>query len=162
MEEMHPWYRGFQGTIEKENATRYRVTGILKKIDSTTIEITELPIKSWTQNYKETLESWVVGTDKSPAWIKDYKEYHTDSKVHFVIHLDEANMKKAEKEGLEAKFKTSTTVTTSNIVVHDMHGRIRKYESVNDIISDFYDIRLGYYQKRKVCLFANIKGLHAG
>jgi DNA topoisomerase-2 len=152
MEEIVPWYRGFEGTTVSENSSRFRLTGTLKKVDSTTIEITELPIKSWTQNYKETLESWVVGTDKSPAWIKDYKEYHTDSKVHFVIHLDEANMKKAEKEGLEAKFKVSTTVTTSNIVAHDLHGRIKKYNTINEIIKDFYDIRLGFYYKRKVCL----------
>lgn len=143
-------YRGFEGTIAQEGANKYRVSGIIKKVDATTIEVTELPLKSWTQNYKETLESWVTGTEKSPAWIKDYKEYHTDSKVHFIIHLSEENMRQAEKEGLESRFKTTTSITTSNLVAHDMHGRIRKYANVNEMIKDFFEIRQTYYHKRKV------------
>ncbi len=72
---------GFEGTTVQETATKYRMSGTIRKTDSTTVEITELPIKTWTQTYKELLESWVAGTEKTPAWIKDYKEYHTDSKV---------------------------------------------------------------------------------
>ena len=150
MEPMHPWYRGFQGTIEQENACRYRISGTITQVDSTTIEITELPLRTWTQSYKELLESWVTGTEKSPAWIKDYKEYHTDSKVHFVIHLTEENMKLALKDGLDNRFKISTTTTTSNLVCHDLEGRIKKYNTVSDIMLDFYELRLKYYHKRKV------------
>ena len=150
MEPMHPWYRGFTGAIEQESANRYRISGTITQVDSTTIEITELPLRSWTQTYKEQLEGWVTGTDKSPAWIKDYKEYHTDSKVHFVIHLTEENMKLALKEGLDSRFKMSTTITTSNLVCHDLEGRIKKYNAVNEIIQDFYELRLKYYHKRKV------------
>jgi DNA topoisomerase-2 len=150
MEPMEPWYRGFEGSIVAEGTNKYRVAGNLRKVDSTTVEITELPLKSWTQNYKELLESWVTGTDKTPAWIKDYKEYHTDSKVYFVIHLSEENMRLAEKEGLESKFKISSSIATSNLVAHDLYGRIRKYASVHEIIKDFFDLRQSFYHKRKV------------
>lgn len=77
MERMHPWYRGFKGFIELEATERYRVSGIIRKLSDTTVEITELPVKVWTQSYKEQLETWMAGSEKSPAWIKDYKEYHT-------------------------------------------------------------------------------------
>ena len=147
---MEPWYRGFEGSIAPEGASKYRVSGKIRKIDQTTIEITELPLKSWTQNYKEQLESWVTGTDKTPAWIKDYKEYHTDSKVHFVVHVSEEVMRQAEKEGLESKFKTTSSIATSNLVAHDLHGRIRKYASVEEIVKDFFELRQTYYHKRKV------------
>lgn len=149
LEPMHPWYRGFKGTIVQENASRYRVSGIINKIDSTTIEITELPLKIWTQTYKEQLELWIAGSDKQPAWIKDYREYHTDSKVHFVITLTEESMKAAEKEGLEQKFKLVSTLSTSNIVNFDLEGRIRKYADVNEIMHHFFDLRKEYYMKRK-------------
>jgi DNA topoisomerase-2 len=49
---------------------RYKVSGKIEKLDDNTIEITELPIRSWTQSYKEQLESWVQGTEKVPAFIK--------------------------------------------------------------------------------------------
>ena len=42
----------------------------MRKLDDNTIEVTELPIRSWTQNYKEMLEEWLVGTEKTPACIK--------------------------------------------------------------------------------------------
>jgi DNA topoisomerase-2 len=160
MEPIHPWYRGFEGTIEQESANKYKISGVINKIDSTTIEITELPLRSWTQNYKEWLETCVTGTEKQPAWIKDYKEYHTDSKVHFVIHLTEENMKKAEKEGLEQKFKTSTTITTTNLVCHDLEGRIRKYNSALEIIKDFYELRQTYYHKRKDYMLDELTAEH--
>jgi DNA topoisomerase-2 len=106
-------------------------------------------LKSWTQNYKEQLETWITGTEKQPAFIKDYKEYHTDSKVHFVITLTEENMKKAVKEGLEHKFKMTTSISTSNLVCHDLEGRIKKYTNVTEILSDFYALRSKFYIKRK-------------
>ncbi|KAG8952690.1 DNA topoisomerase 2, partial [Tulasnella sp. 419] len=58
------------GTIEKTGEGKFTVNGIVKKLDDQTVEITELPIGTWTQSYKEQLEAWVTGTDKVPAIIK--------------------------------------------------------------------------------------------
>ncbi|KAJ3010721.1 DNA topoisomerase 2 [Thoreauomyces humboldtii] len=146
---MHPWYRGFQGEIEATAKDKYRVTGIITKLDDTTVEISELPIRCWTQNYKEDLESWLVGTDKQAAWIKDYKEYHTDAAVRFVITLSEEQMIAAEKEGLEKRFKLVGSLSTSNLVCFDAEGRIKKYETIDEIFTDFYPLRRSFYQKRK-------------
>ncbi|RKP07961.1 DNA topoisomerase, partial [Thamnocephalis sphaerospora] len=145
---MHPWYQGFNGTLEWAD-DRYKVSGTIKKVNDTTIEITELPIRSWTQSYKEQLESWLTGTDKTPAFIKDYKEYHTDTTVHFVITLTEENMRKAEEEGLEKRFKISTTISTNNMVCFDSENRIKRYSSPIEILREFYDLRLNFYQRRK-------------
>lgn len=131
----------------------YRLTGIIKKLDSLTVEITELPLRSWTQSYKEQLEEWLTGSAKTTAWIADYKEHHTDSRVHFIVTLiSESEMAKAEAEGLEKRFKLTTSIATSNIVCFDMQGRIRKYPDVDVIVKEFYDLRLKYYQRRKVRL----------
>lgn len=154
--EMTPWYRGFAGTIVNEAKDKFRVTGIIKKIDSTTVEITELPLRSWTQVYKEQLEAWVTGTEKSAAWIKDYREHHTDSKVHFVVTLTEESLREAEKEGLEKKFKMTSSVSTSNLVCFDLEGRIRKYENVDEILKNFFDLRKEYYYKRKEQMLAQL------
>ncbi|KAI8924994.1 DNA topoisomerase [Entophlyctis helioformis] len=154
--ELHPWYRGFTGSIEKETGDRYRITGTIRKLDATTVEITELPIRTWTQSYKEQLESWLHGTDKSPAWIRDYKEYHTDSKVHFVVTVSESVMAEAEAEGLEKRFKLTSSMSVSNLVCFDLEGRIKKYESVEDIVRDFYELRRKYYQRRKEYLLEQL------
>ncbi|KAJ3180736.1 DNA topoisomerase 2 [Geranomyces variabilis] len=146
---MKPWYRGFQGNIEPISKDKFKVTGLIEKIDETTIKITELPIKCWTQSYKEDLDAWVTGTEKEPAWITSYTAHHTDSKVNFVIELTEEQMERAEKEGLEKRFKLVGSLSTSNLVCFDQEGRIKKYESIDDILRDFYDLRKKFYQKRK-------------
>ncbi|KAG4090310.1 type II DNA topoisomerase [Neocallimastix lanati (nom. inval.)] len=146
---MHPWYRGFIGKIEKIDEGKYKVSGIIKKIDETTIEITELPIRTWTQNCKELLESLMTGTEKQPPIIKDYKEYHTDTAVHFRIFVTEANMRKLEEEGLEKRFKISNIINLSNMHLFDPQGRIKKYSKVEDIMEEFFNLRKEMYYKRK-------------
>lgn len=65
---MDPWYRSFTGFIEKtvkESGTCYTVCGIIEEVNETTLRISELPIRRWTQDYKEFLESISQGNDKA-------------------------------------------------------------------------------------------------
>ncbi|KAI8819632.1 DNA topoisomerase [Fimicolochytrium jonesii] len=147
--DMQPWYRGFRGTIESIGKDKFRVTGCIEKIDDTTVEITELPIRCWTQSYKEDLEAWLTGTEKQAAWIKDYREYHTEAAVKFIVTMSEEQMALAEKEGLEKRFKLISSISTSNLVCFDQQGRIRKYDTIEEIFREFYHLRREFYQKRK-------------
>ena len=56
-----PWWRGFKGEIKPAAKHKYDVLGVVKKLDDTTVEITELPIHKWTQNYKDELETMITG-----------------------------------------------------------------------------------------------------
>lgn len=58
---MIPWWRGFKGEIKPAAKHKYDVFGVVKKLNDTTVEITELPIHKWTQNYKEELEGMITG-----------------------------------------------------------------------------------------------------
>jgi DNA topoisomerase-2 len=51
-----------QGSIEKTNNARvsgatYTITGVIEAVNSTTLRITELPVRRWTEAYKEFLET---------------------------------------------------------------------------------------------------------
>ncbi|THH30396.1 hypothetical protein EUX98_g3787 [Antrodiella citrinella] len=146
-EVMLPWWRGFKGSIKKVSEHKYDVTGIVNKIDDTTVEILELPIHKWTQTYKLELEA--MCGDKGDGPIKDYKEYHDNVNVHFIITMTEKGMQKAEEQGFMEFFKLTSKVNTSNMMCFDFDGKIKKYASPEEIIEDFYPIRLAYYQKRK-------------
>ncbi|KLT45438.1 DNA topoisomerase II [Cutaneotrichosporon oleaginosum] len=147
--QMTPWFRGFKGTIERVDNDRYKVSGIAEKIDDKTIEITELPVRKWTQDFKEMIEAMTSGTDKVPSTIKDYEEHHTDTTVHFKLHMKPEGMKAAEAEGFDNRFKLTTTIATSNMVCFDLNGKIKKYASPEEILLDFYPKRLEYYGLRK-------------
>ncbi|OLY84142.1 DNA topoisomerase 2 [Smittium mucronatum] len=153
---MTPWYRGFKGTIEYSTPNRYKVTGIIEEVDDNTLRITELPVKTWTQNYKENLEIWRTGNDKVQPIIKDFKEYHTDTKVDFYLTLTDQQMAAARKEGFEIRFKLVGSISTSNMVCFDREGRIKKYDTPEAIITEFYPLRLRYYQLRKDALIAQL------
>lgn len=145
---MEPWFRGFTGEVVAVGGDRFKFSGIIKETGEKEVEITELPIRTWTQDFKDKLEE-IIKAEKVPSFIKDYKDYNTHSKVHFVIQLDEKNMKSALSEGLEEKFKLSKTLATTNLVAFDPEGRITKYATVDDILKEFFAVRLKYYERRK-------------
>ena len=49
----------------------------------------------------------------------------------------------------EKLFKLTGKISTSNMVMYDEKGRLTKYDNVNDILENFFRVRLDYYQKRK-------------
>jgi hypothetical protein len=64
--------------------------------------------------------------------------------------MSAAEVAKAEAQGLIDYFKLRSKVNTSNMILFDQEGRIKKYDNPEAILEDFYPVRLGYYQKRKV------------
>ncbi|KAM9831950.1 DNA topoisomerase 2-alpha [Neosynchiropus ocellatus] len=147
---MLPSYKGFKGSIDHVMENQYMNNGEIAVIDSTTIEISELPVKTWTQNYKENvIEPMLTGSEKTPPLITDYKEYHTDTTVRFVIKMTEDRLKEAESTGLHKVFKLQTPLTCNSMVLFDHVGSLRTYRTVNDILEEFFKLRMKFYGMRK-------------
>lgn len=147
---MLPNYKNFKGTLQEIGQNQYAVSGEIFVLDRNTIEITELPVRTWTQVYKEqVLEPMLNGTEKNPALINDYKEYHTDTTVKFVVKMTEEKLAQAEAAGLHKVFKLQTSLTCNSMVLFDHMGCLKKYETVQDILKEFFDLRLHYYSLRK-------------
>ncbi|XP_075631033.1 DNA topoisomerase 2-alpha [Balearica regulorum gibbericeps] len=147
---MLPSYKNFKGTIDELGPNQYVISGEVSILDSTTIEITELPIRTWTQTYKEqVLEPMLNGTEKTPPLITDYKEYHTDTTVKFIVKMTEEKLVEAEAVGLHKVFKLQTNLTCNSMVLFDHVGFLKKYDSPQDILKEFFELRLRYYNLRK-------------
>lgn len=41
---------------------------------------------------------------------------------------------------------------TGNMVLFDAEGKIRRYDGVEGIMQDFYDLRMQFYERRKAAL----------
>lgn len=63
VKELIPWYRGFKGDIFKVGKNQWMTRGKYNIIDGKTVEITELPIGTWTNNYKSMLDKMVIGIE---------------------------------------------------------------------------------------------------
>jgi DNA topoisomerase-2 len=162
LEKMVPHYYGFTGEVIAETGKRegsYIVKGRIERKDDTTLFISELPIKKWTQDYKVFLESMAISDGKSDPDIKDFQENHTDTTISFTITATKEKIDAFEKEknGLYGKFKLTGSLSTSNMTLFDKEGRITRYETPEDILAAFYDLRLEYYSRRKELLLKNLK-----
>ncbi|VDM54549.1 unnamed protein product [Angiostrongylus costaricensis] len=145
-----PWFKNFRGTIVQLDPSRYVCSGEVAVLSDDTIEITELPIKTWTQTYKEqVLEPMLESNDKKPAIISDFKEYHTDTTVRFVIKLAPGKLRELEAEGLHRVFKLQTVLNTTSMVLFDAMGCLRKFNTVEEICTEFFGTRKQKYIERK-------------
>lgn len=144
---MTPWFRGWTGETEQSRDDQFKFNGTLKITGENEVEITELPVRLWTQDFKDRLED-IIKAEKVPSFIKDYTEYNTPEKVHFIIKLEEKKMSD-NVAVLADLFKLSKPMATSNLVAFDAQGRIHKYATPLDIMEEFYQVRLQMYQKRK-------------
>jgi DNA topoisomerase-2 len=146
VEKMHPWYKEFNGYLVQTADGKYEVEGKIERHDEM-LHITELPVFTWTQNYKEYLETLIAA-----GYIKDFKEYHTDKRVDFKVHFTKEQwdvIRSLNDDELKKKFKICTSLTTTNLVCFSPDSRLKKYSSAEEILVEFYDLRIKYYQKRK-------------
>lgn len=138
--EIFPWYRDFDGTIEKINDNKYITYGICNEGKKKgTYNITELPIGMWTDKFKENLEDLLVEKQ-----IKNIVNHSTTKKVNFTITEipDEMNVNKDT-------LKMYTYLHTSNMVMFTEKEQIRKFENTDEIIDHFCIVRFEYYKLRK-------------
>ena len=136
----------------------FSANGEIERIDDTTLHISELPIRKWTQDYKSFLEKLLTGDGKTSE-IKDFRENHTDTTVSFTVVCSKDKIDEFEKDknGLCGKFKLSGSLTTSNMNLFNEEGRIVKFEDTREILETFYSIRLHFYEKRKDFLLEKLQ-----
>ena len=152
---MTPWFRGWTGEVEPLGEERFKFSGTVADSGDNEVEITELPVRLWTQDFKDRLEE-ILKAEKVPSFIKDYTEYNTPAKVHFIIKMEEKKMKECADK-LDELFKLTKTMATTNLVAFDAQGRIHKYATPLDIMEEFYQVRLRFYQKRKQYLLNEMR-----
>jgi DNA topoisomerase-2 len=159
-----PYYEGFKGTIERIESDKYLIKGKYERTGADTIEITELPVGRWTMAYTKMLEEMMDGSvDKAgkriAPVIKEFVSLCTEVNVHFVVtfpkgKLDELIASKGVEDidAIEKLMKLTTTIKTSNIHMFDEKCKLKKFEDVHELISEYYPVRLAAYGKRKTHL----------
>jgi DNA topoisomerase-2 len=159
--EFIPYYEGFEGTISKISETKFLIKGKYEKVAPDKIRVTELPVGYWTEDFKEHLEGLIEpGVDKDGkkivAIVKDYDDMSKDTNIDFTITLQkgkldelEANIHEHNCNGVEKLFKLSTTNTNTNMHLFNAEDKLKKYETVDQIVDDYFETRMKLYQTRK-------------
>ena len=124
-----PYYEGFKGTYTEEGAV-----GVYRK-DKEDYVVTELPPGTWTADYREWLEK-----ELAEGRIKDFVDTSTDQDINIRIKgIEEAALVKS----------LTTKIKTTNMHAFNEKGIITKYDTLNDIMSAFWSVRLELYETRR-------------
>ena len=173
---IEPFYKNFKGTIRRVSDTKYLLKGCYTILDEKKIRITELPVGTWTDDYKKFLENLIEpphaaagGKDKDSTAntapiVKEYNDMSTDTHVDITVTMA-ANIIKTYSEKameydcnmLEKVLGLYTTQSTTNMNLFDAKEKLVKYSSAEEIADSYSITRLEFYRKRKDALMAGLR-----
>jgi len=144
---MIPWYKNFTGQIKTvpEKPNDFLIYGTCTRIDETRLRITELPIGTWTTDYKAFLDGL-----EEKGIILSYQTNNTEELINIVVDFDSDKLDTYLQNGsIYSKLNLVSKKSTTNMHLYNDEGCITKYPSPVQILEDFYNIRLDAYVRRK-------------
>jgi DNA topoisomerase-2 len=172
---MMPYFKHFHGDLRETEPGSYTTYGKWERVSDTQIKITELPIGCWVTTYKEFLESLVdsskpkttkssgtaTKSKKQTLQLKDVQNKTRDENddICFIVEFCKTeDLDKLIKTGtLEKTLRLTRSFTTNNMYLFSDDLILTKYRSATDILLDFYDIRLEFYERRKTYLVKQLQ-----
>lgn len=163
---MTPWYRDYRGYCEQIGGSVV-ISGTIRKsiYEPNQLEITELPVGTWTENYTESVLKPPTDSAVKPNpgavynFIEDLVNYPDDTYVKMSFKLPENKIRELESTagGLYKAFKLQTTISQNSMVLFDSKGCLHRYESPTEILKEFYEERRKYYDKRREYIIGMLK-----
>ena len=174
---LDPWWFGFKGLTSRVDEQTWLTKGIYEMDDAKkTVTITELPVGTWTKDYKAFLDELCEADEKKskdakkeakkaetgssssksgdniePCGLKGFDDLYNDIDVKFILYFTEEGYDAIHenKEKFEKKFKLTTSWKTTNMTCFDTNFNIVKYKTVGDILEAFVEKRLPLYEARR-------------
>lgn len=146
-----PWFNGFTGTIQRNTETgQVIVTGRLEVVNSTTIRVTELPIGTYLDQYKDHLNKL-----EDLEFIKSYENGSTEDGFEFTVTVPRSTTA-LDIEELYKKFRLISR-DTENFTVWNIAGTLQRFESAESLVEAFVPWRLSMMEKRRQHIITDLK-----
>ena len=133
------FYKNFNGIIEKLNTFQTQISGINKKVGNK-IYITEIPIGMWIDDMKNYLLE--LEDKKLITFINRSEPNQANFEITCLNNNSEIIYKMINK-------KNQVQLSTKNLVLFNFDGKIQKYSLISDILDEFCNNRIIFYEKRK-------------
>ncbi|HSA76100.1 MAG TPA: DNA gyrase subunit A [Nitrosarchaeum sp.] len=158
--DLNPWWRGFKGEVIVEEKVvggntikKVRTKGIITKVKENTYRVTELPIKVWTEDFKELLEQLQIerkkGKEKLPPIVSKFSFNSKDTNDVDITFTTKDHEVDIDDKADPFHILVKDTISTSNMFVLDEHGYPTTFFLCKDMLTKFCEFRLPFYQKRK-------------
>jgi DNA topoisomerase-2 len=151
---LQPWWYGFTGTIHRTADSTWVTKGKATWDDvKHTITVTELPVGTWTKDYKAYLDTLCTG-DKDKGIkpvLESFDDLYNDTEVKFILYFDSDTYfeMRTDAPAAEKMLQLNTAWHTTNMVCFSPEMKIKRYGTVGDMMEDYYQVRLKGYETRK-------------
>ena len=149
---LKPWWYGFKGPVVSNGDDTWITKGLYTLDDTKrTVTLSELPVGTWTKDYKVFLDSMCLSEDGKPV-MKSFDDLYDDDTVRFVLYMENDYYEdiKADMAEFEKRFKLTTSWKLTNMTCFDTEMKIVKFSTVGDILEAYYVPRLAAYETRRV------------
>lgn len=141
---LKPYLNSFKGDWiqDEQNPLKWIIRGKFEIKNTTTVTISELPPSLTYEKYEKHLDKLI--DDKI---IQDYEDNCQDD-INYIIKFKRSDLSKLNENDLIKLLKLEET-QTENLSTIDENGKLKLFDSVNDMIKYFVEFRLKYYEIRK-------------
>ena len=131
---------------------------VVKIIDGDTVDVDiDLGFGVWLHKERvrlygiDTPESRTRDLEEKKYGLKDYKDLSTDKDINITLKFNkDINLdNKQSLHNICHKFKLSTNISLTIMYLFDENEKLKHYISVYEIIEDFVETRIKYYNIRK-------------
>lgn len=147
-----PGWEGFKGTIkQREEKRKWAVYGKFERKNTTTIEITEVPVGIELKDYLLALDSLVEN-----KIISSYTDQSENEKFHFTVRVSRKFTAMDDEEIYEAlHLKSTNKKFVENYTVMGENNRIEVFETPEEVFLAYAKIREKFYSLRKEHLISS-------
>lgn len=135
---LKPYFRGFTGCIESNGDNKWTSYGKFT-VSKNKVTISELPIGVWTDSYVESLQQ-----GNNPL-IKNIDNFSNPNDINIIVTLTEV----LPNDQIIKLLKLTSTINLNNMILHNTQNQLAKYETINEIMTEFIKKRLEIYDLRR-------------
>jgi DNA topoisomerase II len=152
LKKMIPYFEGFKGkVIQGDSENSWIIQGVFRKINTSSVEIEELPIGYSLSSYLKVLASL---EDKGE--IKGFEDLSEDDTFKFIIKFKRSVLEQLSDSDIFSLLKLEKRVS-ENYTCIDENNSVVVFNSPESILISYYTIKLDYYEKRRLYLIDRIE-----
>jgi len=147
MVDLIPWYRGFTGRIERKNIDTFICHGIYSA-SGNSVHITEIPVQSGIEAFIQNI--------KKKEYINSVNDSSKPNKVDFEVFIEPGFLQQMIKDEndtetniIEQELGLVSKIKTTNLTLYDANNNLTRYDTAQDILTEFYNNRLQKYKERR-------------
>jgi len=145
LKELKPWLKHFAGTYERiaDSEKSWLYKGLFEVKNTSTVEITEIPPSQTYEKYEIHLNTLI-----EKGILSSYED-NSAGRVNYTLKFSRQILADLiEKGRLEDTLKMYER-ESENLTVLDEFGKLKIFNTADEIVRYFVNFRLEYYQKRK-------------